>query len=98
MEFSSKHKRRFFILLYSSTLVLFVLYFLFFSENNLKTHRELNHKIANLEEKITSTKNQIGNAYTYDQLCADSVLLEKYARENLNMHRQNEDVFILVYE
>jgi len=98
MEFPTKHKKRFFAILYGATCIFFLLYFFFFSENNFNTHRELNRKISNLEEKIASTKNQIGNAYTYDQLCRDSVLLEKYARENLNMHRPDEDVFILVYK
>ena len=47
---------------------------------------------------ITHTKNQVGNVYTFDQLNTDSVLLEKYAREHLNMHKENEDVFIIIHE
>jgi hypothetical protein len=51
-----------------------------------------------LENKITNTKNQVGNVYTYEQLIEDSVLLEKYGREQLNMHRPEEDVFVILYE
>jgi hypothetical protein len=40
----------------------------------------------------------VGNVYTYEQLIADSVLLEKYGREQLNMHKPNEDVFVILYE
>lgn len=87
-----------YLLVYGGTIVLFLLYFIFFSEHNLKTHRDLNRKIGNLENRITSIKNQVGNAYTYEQLSADSTLLEKYAREHLNMHRPDEDIFIVVYE
>ena len=36
--------------------------------------------------------------YTYEQLIADSVLLEKYGREQLNMHKPNEDVFVILHE
>lgn len=89
---------RFFTILYIVTLMLFVFYFFFISDHNLKTHRDLNRKISNLEYKITNTKNQVGNVYTYEQLIADSVLLEKYGREQLNMHKPNEDVFVILYE
>ena len=99
MEDNTPKKRtRWFIGLYAVTLVLFLVYFFFISDHNLHTHRELNKKINNLEEKIIYTKNQVGNAYTFEQLYADSVLLEKYAREHLNMHREDEDVFILIRE
>lgn len=89
---------RFFTILYIVTLLLFAAYFFFVSDHNLKTHRDLNRKISNLENKVVNTKNQIGNIYTYDQLAADSVLLEKYGREQLNMLRPDEDVFVILYE
>ena len=89
---------RWFAILYAVTLLLFFLYIFFFSDHNLKTHRDLNRKISNLEDKITNTKNQVGNVYTYEQLLADSTLLEKYGREQLNMHKPNEDVFVILYE
>lgn len=93
-----KNRTRLYIIVYGTTLLLFLGYFFFISDHNLKTHRELNRKIDNLEEKIVHTKNQVGNAYTFEQLSADSVLLEKYAREHLNMHKPDEDVFILIRE
>ena len=100
MEEEKKHKNsiKLYIIVYGVTLVLFLCYFFFISDHNIKTHRELNKKIDNLEEKIVYTKNQVGNAYTFEQLSSDSVLLEKYAREHLNMHKPDEDVFILIHE
>ena len=95
---SRKKHIRFFAILYGATAVLFAVYFLFLSNNTLKTHHELNRKIDNLEKKITYTKNQVGNVHTFDQLYADSALLEQYAREHLNMHKENEDIFTLVHE
>ena len=51
-----------------------------------------------MEDKIANTKNQVGNIYTYEQLLEDSTLLEKYGREQLNMHKPNEDVFVILHE
>lgn len=99
MEEERKNNRtKFFVILYSITLVLFAVYFFFLSDHTVKTHQSLNRKINNLENKITYTKNQVGNIYTFEQLNADSNLLEKYAREQLNMHKEDEDVFILIHE
>lgn len=95
---TNKHRKRLFVIIYSVTILVFVIYFFFISDHTIKTHHELNRKIDNLENKITYTKNQIGNVYTFEQLHADSNLLEKYAREQLNMHREKEDVFIIVHE
>ncbi|MBR3550411.1 MAG: septum formation initiator family protein [Bacteroidales bacterium] len=89
---------KFFTVLYIVTFAVFLVYFFFISDHNLKTHRDLNRKTSNLEERITNTKNQVGNVYTYEQLIADSVLLEKYGREQLNMHKPNEDVFVILHE
>lgn len=89
---------KFFTVLYIVTFAVFLVYFFFISDHNLKTHRDLNRKITNLEERITNTKNQVGNVYTYEQLIADSALLEKYGREQLNMHKPNEDVFVILHE
>lgn len=93
-----KKSIKLYIIVYGVTMLVFLCYFFFISDHNIKTHRELNKKIDNLEEKIVYTKNQVGNAYTFEQLYADSSLLEKYAREHLNMHLPDEDVFILIHE
>lgn len=100
METTPKPRSRFkfFAVMYALTLILFAAYFFFLSDHNLKTHRDLSRKISNLEEKITNTKNQVGNVYTYEQLAGDSVLLEKYGREQLNMHKPNEDIFVILHE
>lgn len=93
-----RNRFRFFIILYVVTFLLFAAYLFFLSDHNFKTHRDLNRKIENLEDKISNTKNQVGNIYTYEQLMADSALLEKYGREQLNMHRLEEDVFVILHE
>jgi len=91
--------RKFLSILSIATVVIFLVYLLFFSENNIYKHRELNLKIKQLDENITNTKNQINNTYTFEQLENDTAgKLEKYAREQLNLQRSNEDVYVVVYE
>ena len=94
----SRSRFKFFAVLFAVTRLLFAAYFFFLSDHNLKTHRDLNQKISNLEDKITNTKNQVGNVYTYEQIVADSELLETYGREQLNMHKPNEDIFVILHE
>ncbi|MBP5711274.1 MAG: septum formation initiator family protein [Bacteroidales bacterium] len=84
--------------LYGGTALLFFLYIFFISDNNLKKHIQLNRKIKSLEESILQTKNRINNKYTYEELKNNDKLLEKYAREQLNMQKEGEDVFVIVYE
>lgn len=97
MEGNTNRRGLMYLLIYGGTIVMFLLYILI-SDHTLRKHRELNQKIDNLERKIENTKHQVGNVYSFEQLSADSTLLEKYAREQLNMHKSDEDVFILVYE
>ncbi|MDR2971882.1 MAG: septum formation initiator family protein [Bacteroidales bacterium] len=81
------------------TVVFFFVYLLLFSANNIYMHRELNSKIKQLEENISNTKNQINNIYTFEQVKNDTEgKLEKYVREQMNLQRANEDVYVVVYE
>ncbi len=93
----SKPNKKVIIAVYAATIIAF-LFYIIFSDHAYKTHKDLNRKITNLEKKIVNTKHQVSNEYTYEQLISDTVLLEKYAREQLNMHKADEDVFILIYE
>jgi cell division protein FtsB len=92
-------KRNIFLIICGTTLVVFFVYLLFFSENNLQKHRELDLKIKHLDDNIANTKNQINNTYTYEQLENDTAgMLEKYAREQLNLQKPDEEVYVVVYE
>ena len=91
--------RKFILIVSIITVVIFFVYLLFFSENNIHKHRELNLKIRQLDENIAKTKNQINNTYTFEQLENDTAgKLEQYAREQLNLQRPNEDVYVIVYK
>jgi cell division protein FtsB len=91
--------RKFLVISSTVTIVIYFEYLLFFSENNIYKHRELNKKLKQLDENIAKTKNQINNTYTFEQLENDTAgKLEQYAREQLNLQKPDEDVYVVVYE
>lgn len=77
--------------------VFFILWMLFFDENTFIAQFKMHNKITNLLEQKQATKNQIDKIKSsiYD-LNTNTQTLEKYAREEYLMKKDNEDVFILV--
>ena len=83
---------------YFIILFLFVIWMLFFDENSYLNHRELDQEIDKLEDandyykrQIKSDSNVIDNLNNQDSL-------EKYAREQYKMKRENEDIYIIEYD
>ena len=83
---------------YFIILILFIIWMLFFDENSYLNHRELDQEIDKLEG---------ANEYYMGQLNTDSNIinnlnnqdsLEKYAREQYKMKRENEDIYIIEYD
>ena len=75
---------------------LFLIWISFLDENNLVS---LNQQINTLEEKqeiIESLKNQIKEIeYKLELLNNDQKELEKFARENFLMKKENEDIILI---
>ena len=91
--------RKFFMIISGITIIIFFTFLFFSSESGCKRHKELDLRIKQLDENIANVKNQINNTYTFEQLEEDTAgILEKFAREHLNLQRPNEDVFVLMYE
>jgi cell division protein FtsB len=72
------------------------LYLVFFSKNNFFKHRELNRQISDWESKIEKANNHINNQYTPEEIKNNPELLEKFAREELNLQKKDEDVFFIL--
>ncbi len=83
---------------YVIILVLFIIWMGFFDENSFMNHRELDEEIDKLENANEYYKKQIDS----DQKVIDNLnhpdSLEKYAREEYKMKRENEDIFIVEYD
>ena len=77
-------------------LIFLAAYLLFFSENNLVSILIARRRIAELEERCDYYREKITeDRARLEQLRTDNVNLEKYAREQFYMHREDEDVYVL---
>ncbi|MBN2482561.1 MAG: septum formation initiator family protein [Bacteroidales bacterium] len=84
---------------YVLTAIIFFIWILIFDQNNLGERRKINHEYKELLEekeyylnKIEEDRNRI------EELKTDNENLEKFAREQYLMKKENEDIFIIVDE
>lgn len=83
---------------YVIILVLFVVWMGFFDENSFLNHRELDEEIEKLEGANEYYKKQIDADQKVIDNLNDPDSLEKYAREEYKMKKDNEDIFIIEYD
>lgn len=83
---------------YVLILLIFSVWMIFWDTNSWFIHKELNDEIDKLEgnrayfkEEIKSDRNQINKL-------KDSVELERFAREEYLMKKENEEIFIIEFE
>lgn len=83
---------------YIFILLVFVIWMLFFDGNSYLIHKELNKEKKKLEgnkeyfiKEINKDKSQIATL-------KDSVALERFAREEYFMKKENEEIYIIEYE
>jgi len=82
---------------YLITIVALAVWISFFDKNDISEQMDLSNKVNKLKverdyyvEAIKANKNKI------NELQTDSKSLEKFARENYLMKKDNEDVFVIV--
>lgn len=83
---------------YVIILVLFVVWMGFFDENSFMNHRELDEEIDKLEDANDYYKKQIDVDQKVIDNLNDPDSLEKYAREEYKMKKENEDIYIIEYD
>jgi len=83
---------------YVIILLLFVVWMLFFDENSFLNHRELDKEIDKLERSNEYYREQIQNDKKVIDNLNDPDSLEKYAREEYKMKRENEEIFLIEYD
>ena len=83
---------------YVIILLFFVVWMVFFDSNSTLVHLELNEQINDLKKETEYFKNEIKkDNEELSKIQSDSGL-EKYAREELFMKKDNEDIFIIEFD
>ena len=83
---------------YVIILLLFVVWMLFFDENSFINHRELDEEIDKLEKSNEYYREQIEQDKKVIDNLNDPDSLEKYAREEYKMKKENEEIFLIEYD
>ncbi len=83
---------------YFIILLLFLIWMVFFDENSFLNHWELDREIDNLEKSNEYYKDQIEQDKKVIDNLNDPDSLEKYAREEYKMKKENEEIFLIEYD
>ncbi|QAR31218.1 septum formation inhibitor [Ornithobacterium rhinotracheale] len=76
--------------------VAFIIWMIFFDQNSVLMHRELNNEITRLNEDIEYYQKELNTQnQQLKQLEKDKSSYEKIAREKYFMKKSNEDIFII---
>jgi cell division protein DivIC len=92
----SKKLFRFFTNKFLLTGVAFAVWMIFFDENNWNAQRERRSQLEATEENIAYLTREIAaEEKKHKDLISDPQTLERFAREQYRMKRDNEDVYIV---
>ena len=83
---------------YFIILLLFLIWMVFFDENSFLNHWELDREIDNLEKSNEYYQDQIEQDKKVIDNLNDPDSLEKYAREEYKMKKENEEIFLIEYD
>lgn len=83
---------------YFLVLVAFLFWMLFLDSNSWLIHHELDQEIEALEKNKQYYLDEISNDKAIIDKLSDSLELEKFARSEYFMKRENEEIFIIEYK
>lgn len=84
---------------YVLTISLFVIWILFFDQNNMVDRMKMSSEIRQLDKDREFYEEQIKTDSTrLNELTTNKANLEKYAREQFLMKKPDEDVFVVINE
>jgi len=83
---------------YVLILVTFIIWMTFFDENSWLNHREFNLEIEKLNSEKEYYINEIKKDDELIKNLDDTEELEKFAREEYKMKKENEEIYIIQYD
>ncbi len=78
--------------------LIFGIWMVFFDENSLLNHLEFNKEINKLNEEKEYYKTEIDKDKELINKLKDKEELEKFAREQYNMKKENEEIYIIKHD
>lgn len=75
--------------------IIFIIWMLFFDANSWLMHKELNKEIDALNTKKEFYEREINKDEKEIKVLQTDNGIEKYAREEYNMKKENEDIYII---
>ncbi|MED5269336.1 MAG: septum formation initiator family protein [Bacteroidota bacterium] len=78
--------------------VAFIIWMTFLDANSFQIHNELNNEIDMLEKKKKALIEETEKDKELINKLSDIDSLEHFARENYNLKKENEQIFIIEYE
>lgn len=84
--------------IYLLVLIVFVVWMLFFDAHSWLFHHELNGDMKELEYQKAHYKNEMAKDEKAIKELSTDEGIERTARENYNMKKPNEDIFIIEYQ
>lgn len=76
----------------------FLIWMLFVDENSYLVHRKFNKEIEDLESTISFYRMKIAEDKVTINRLGDSLQLERFAREQYLMKKDNEDIYIIEFD
>ena len=76
----------------------FMIWMLFFDENSYLVHRKFNNEIKDLESTVSFYKTKIAEDKATIIKLNDSLQLERFAREQYLMKKENEEIYIIEFD
>ncbi|TVZ52390.1 cell division protein FtsB [Dokdonia sp. Hel_I_53] len=78
--------------------LIFIVWMFFFDGSSWLLHRELNQEIKKLEGNRDYFQNEISTDKEQIEQLQDSAGLERFAREEYLMKKDNEEIYIIEYQ
>ena len=79
-------------------LIPFIIWMLFFDENSYLIHSKFDKEIDELENTISFYQKKIATDKGTIKKLQDSLELERFAREQYLMKKENEDIYIIEFD
>ena len=83
---------------YFLILLTFIVWMVFFDENSWLNHREFNKEIDKLNSEKEYYNSEIEKYKELIKKLDDTEELEKFAREEYKMKKENEEIYIIEYD